>query len=115
MIDFLYSLGFIVTFLIVWFQTDAFVEYCKVFGLKKFLLGYENTELSFPQHLYSIRNVLCKNKFSLFYIKLITCPVCLSFWLCLIAGTIIQNFLVIPLLYVTSLFIYLIFNKLLNH
>jgi len=58
MIDFLYSLGFIVTFLIVWFQTDAFVEYCKVFGFKKILLGYENTELSFPQHLYSKRNVL---------------------------------------------------------
>ena len=115
MINFLYSLGFITTFLIVWFQTDAFVEYCKVFGLKKFLFGYDNPELTFPQYLYSKRNVFCKNRFSLFYIKLITCPICLSFWLCLISGTIIHNFLAIPLLYVTSLFVYLIFSKLLNH
>jgi hypothetical protein len=115
MIDFLYSLGFIVTFLIVWFQTDAFVEYCKVFGFKKILFNYEFSELTFPQYLYSKRNILCKTKISLFYIKLITCPVCLSFWLCLIAGTIINNFLIIPLLYVTSVFVYLVFSKLLNH
>ena len=115
MLDFFYSIGFIVTFLIVWFQSDAFVEYCKVFGLKKFLLGYDNPELTFPQYLYSKRHIFTKNKFVLFYIKLITCPVCLTFWLCLIPGFILHNFLIVPLLYITSIFLYLLFVKLLNH
>jgi len=115
MLNFFYSLGFVVTFLIVWFQTDAYIEYCKVFGLKKFLFGYDESDLTFPQYLYTKRNVFTKNKFILFYIKLITCPICLTFWLCLIPAFLLQNFLIVPLLYVCSLFVYLLFTKLLNH
>lgn len=117
MINFLYSLGFIVTILIVWFKTDAFVEYCKLFSLNKILFGYGTSEpqLTFPQYLYTKRLILSKNKVIRFYIKLITCPICVTFWLSLLFGGIFLSAISIPLLYVCSLFVYLIFTKLLEY
>jgi hypothetical protein len=117
MLDFLYSLGLVVFIMIVWFKTDAFPEYCKLFNFNFLLFGYDKTDdqLTFPQYLYVKRHILTKCKYYLFYIKLITCPICLSFWLCLGAALIYNIILLVPLLYVTSLLVYLIFTKLLDH
>lgn len=115
MLPFLYSLSIVLTILIVWFKTDAFVEYCKIFNWNFLLFNYNNSELSFPQYLYSQRNVLFKNPFIHFYIKLITCPFCLSFWLCLITAFIIGNPISVFPLYICSIFLYLILVKLLEH
>lgn len=116
MLNFLYSVGFVVFILIVWFQTNAFSEYCKLFGLNFLLFGYDTTDsqLTFPQYLYSKRHVITKNKYIRFYIDLITCPLCLTFWICLIVAGLFHLFISVPLLYVTSLFSYLLFTKLLN-
>lgn len=117
MLDFFYSIGIVVTLLIVWFQTDAYIEYCKLFGLNFLLFGYDKTDeqLTFPQYLYTKRYTLSKCRYCVFYIKLISCPVCLNFWFCLVMGVLFNNILFVPLLYVVSLLIYLIFTKLLNH
>jgi hypothetical protein len=115
MLPFLYSLSVILTILIVWFKTDAYVEYCKIFNLNFLLFNYNHPELTFPQYLYSQRNTLFKKPFTVFYIKLITCPFCLSFWLSLIAAFVISNPLAVFPLYVCSLFLYLFLVKLLEH
>lgn len=117
MLNFLYSLGFVVTLLVIWFKTDAFFEYCKIFNFKWLLFGYDvsNTDLTFPQFLFVKKHLLTKSKFCLFYIKLITCPLCLSFWFCLICGLIFINPLLVPCLYICSLFVYLSLSKLLDH
>ena len=117
MLDFLYSTGFVVFVMIIWFKTDAFSEYCKLFGLNFLLFNYDKTDeqLTFPQYLYTKRHVLTKCKYYLFYIKLITCPFCLSFWICLASAMMYNTILTVPLLYVTSLLVYLIFTKLLDH
>jgi hypothetical protein len=113
MLPFLYSLSIILTILIVWFKTDAFVEYCKIFKLDFLLLNYNQLELTFPQYLYTQRNVLFNSQVAIFFIKLITCPFCLSFWLCLFASLIIVNPLATFPLYVCSVFLYLLLGKLL--
>lgn len=115
MLSFLYSLSVILTILIVWFKTNAYVEYCKIFKLNFLLFNYDEPQLTFTQYLYSQRNILFKSSFMRFYIKLITCPFCLSFWLCLTAAIIISNPLAVFPLYVCSLFLYLILIKLLEH
>jgi len=112
MFSFLYSLSIILTVLIVWFKTDAFVEYCKVLNLKFLLFNYNSLELTFPQYLYTQRNVLFKHPITIFFIKIITCPFCLSFWLCLFASVVITNPLATFPLYICSLFLYLLFGKL---
>lgn len=117
MLNFLYSLGLVTTVLVVWFKTEAFSEYCKIFNIECLLLGYDesNTDLTFPQFLFVKRHLLTKSKFWLFCIKLITCPFCLSFWFCLFFGLIFIHPLLIPCLYVSSLFVYLSLSKLLDH
>jgi hypothetical protein len=117
MINFFYSLGFVVTILIVWFKTDAFVEYCKLIGFKKILFGYDSSgaQISFPQYLYTKRLSISKNKLIHFYIKLITCPVCINFWLSMIFGGLFLPVLFIPFLYVCNLLVYLILSKLLEY
>ncbi len=66
--------------LLVWFKTDAFNEYCKLFKLdKKFYLQQYNqvledgSELSYPDFLVEY--------YPSFFTKLISCPICLSVWL----------------------------------
>jgi hypothetical protein len=117
MINFLYSLGFTVSILIIWFKSDVYVEYCKLFGLNKFLFGYDSLEsqLTFPQYLYTKRLIISKNKIIHFYIKLITCPICISFWLSLLFSFLFLSVLFTPLLYVCTLFVYLVIVKLLEY
>ena len=65
--------------LIVWFETNAFVEYARVVGFK--LKGYEMSEqmgLDFPAYLAL--------KHDSFYVRLITCPICLCVWLSIAAA-----------------------------
>lgn len=101
MFNFIYLTGFIVTVLVLWFRTEAFVEYCNLLRIK---IPQNRTELTYPQFLY----VTYKNEktFRSFLIKLITCPMCLSLWLSVLLGTPIIGLLAVPTLYIAVLFIY---------
>tara|TARA_Y100000590_G_scaffold464186_1_gene633030 strand:- start:759 stop:1121 length:363 start_codon:yes stop_codon:yes gene_type:complete len=71
------SAGFAVA-LLIWFQTNAFVEYARLFGFKRFLKNYEEDErmgISFPDYLLMTRDC--------FFFRLISCPICLGAWLSL--------------------------------
>lgn len=106
----------IVTILIIWFNSGAFAAYCKVFGLKKILFGYDkNTDsITFPQYLYIKRNIIFTTPISLFIIELITCPLCLSVWLSIFGAGIFLNLLYAPIVFLASLLIYTFFARLLN-
>jgi len=107
MLNFLYILGLINTILIIWFKTDAFVEYCSVLGIK---IPTNVTTLTYPQFLY----VTYKNEKTIrsFIIKIITCPYCLNFWLCIFIGTPFLTIFAVPLLYICTIFIYLLLERL---
>lgn len=66
--------------LLVWFETDAFNEYCKLFKLTNFFhLDEFNTTLkdgstlSYPDFLREFHDS--------FFTRLISCPICSSVWL----------------------------------
>lgn len=106
----------IVMILIVWFNSGAFAAYCKVLGLKKFLFGYDkNTDgLTFPQYLYVKRNIIFKCPGCLFLIELVTCPLCLAVWLSIFGAGIFLSYLYIPVVFLASLLIYLLFSRIIN-
>jgi hypothetical protein len=115
MLIFLNTICFIVFILIVWFKTDAYVQYCKLLNFKILLLGFnKESSLTFPQHLY----ITCKQKNNCncisFLIHLITCPVCVNVWLCIGCSFFVGGIVYTPLLYITSLLIYLLFDRLLS-
>lgn len=97
--------------LVIWFNTEAFVEYShllkiKWFKVKDYLIAKE-TDFTLTYHSYLLQ------KYNSFFTRLITCPFCLNFWLILLGKFIFgYSFLEIPTIYVTSLITYFIFNKL---
>ena len=84
---------FLVSFvLLVWLQTNAFYEYAKLFGFKKLFkikdysdfskgpeelgLGLETAQVTSLTYLEYLK-AECDN----FFVRLITCPICLGTWL----------------------------------
>ena len=101
--------SFITCIFILWYDTTAVVEYGKIVGLDKILSieeynNYilENYESNYPEFL-SIK----KNNF---LTRLLACPFCLGFWLCLIASNII-GWYYFSLIYLISLLQYFIIKK----
>ena len=113
---FLKVVALIVMILIVWFNSGAFAAYCKVLGLKKLLFGYDkNTDgLTFPQYLYIKRNIFFKCPGCIFFIELITCPLCLATWLSVLVAGIFLGYLYIPVVFLVSLLTYLFFARMLE-
>ena len=84
--------SFIVCFILtLWFNSSAFVEYLNFFNLGYHFYTHDfeekqkkNLELNYISYL--------KIYHDSFYIRLITCPICLSVWLNLLACLIFYNF-----------------------
>lgn len=70
--------------LLIWFKTDAFIVYSKLLKVNKYfkINEYENfkntKDASVSYHLF-LRSMYPEN----FWIKLVTCPICLGIWLCI--------------------------------
>jgi hypothetical protein len=116
LIVFLKVIALLVTIMLVWFNSNAFSAYCKVFGLKKMLAGYDtNTDgLTFPQYLYVKRDLLFKCVACKFLIELITCPLCLALWLSIFGAGIFLTLIYTPLVFVCTLGTYLLLTRLMN-
>jgi len=115
MIDILTLICINLTVLYIWFKTNAFVDYCNLLNIskpiKKFLK--QTDILSYPQYLFINKDSIGKsNKFIIFLIKLITCPVCLLFWTTLVLCLSTFNLELFFVIYITSLFCYLLLSKL---
>ena len=98
-------ISLVITIMIVWFKTNAFVEYCNLFNLKILLLGYgqDTNSLTFPQYLYIKSRTFFTNSIVHFLIALITCPVCLGFWLSVAAASLYGTISLFPLFYISVL------------
>jgi len=108
MLYFFSLLCLITSILLTWFKTNAFIDYCKLFNVfTSIVKSFEFTDsLSFPQFLFITYKNSVKNRLNVFLLKLVTCPICLSAWLCIVLGTLFGYFLYIPILYIGSLFFY---------
>jgi hypothetical protein len=102
--------------MIVWFKSGAFVEYAQLFGLKTLLLGYDKdpNNLTFPQYLYIKSKSLFKSSICKFIIALMTCPLCLAFWLSIGAACLYGTILLTPLFYIVVLISYFLIDRILG-
>lgn len=98
--------------LVVWLKTNAFVEYMQLFKLTGFFHVSDYLKLQQDGYGGTYIDFLFEYYHDSFFVRLLACPVCLSFWLGLISSLAIDapyRFCVAPLI----LFFYLLFNKLL--
>ena len=91
------SIAIVNTILLIWFKTNAFVEYSKLLGIK--FKDFEQKKLDIPNLLYSTY----VSELGWFG-RLLSCPFCLSFWLCLIINISSLNLFFIS--YILTLTIY---------
>ena len=68
------------TILFFLYKTDVFVEYVRLFRLNRLLLidKYDDHAMEFPENSYWDFLLF---EYNCFFTKLISCPVCSSFWL----------------------------------
>ena len=105
----IYLISFVLLILIVWFKTDAFVEYCRFFGIEKHFhineyLEAKKEDLELTYHLYLRMN------YDSFFVRLITCPICLTIWIYL--PILLIELIVYPVFVLFTLFLYYLFIRL---
>ena len=105
---------YVVFLLYMWFDTDGFLEYSKLLGLKKRFkinLWEEYREINPKLDYLSYMRLKQSN----FFIKLITCKQCLCFWLVLISCIFFTNFFYFPVIYMMAYLIYNLICKLIKY
>ena len=78
----LYPTFITVVLMFIWCETEAFVEYCTTFNLGWTMFGlvkYKETKETMPMVDY--HTFLLMEHPDSFFIKLITCPLCLIVWI----------------------------------
>ena len=98
--------------MLVWLRTNAFVEYMTLLGMSRFFKISEYQKIQQDGYGGNYVDFLAEYYYSSFLVRLSACPICVSFWLGLIAAVVFWEaafILTAPL----SLFFYAIFNKLL--
>ena len=109
--------------MLVWFKSDAFIEYAKLFRLCRFLRldDYNSEKFNNPYMTYPmfLKTSCGRNKWKKFLFNLIGCRLCSNIWMSMIGGFFISSSFVAfigyaSVLSIISLFIYGNIAKLLD-
>jgi len=102
--------------MIIWFKTDAFIEYTQLNRtLCKLLKIIEYKEYKQQQDITISYQQFLRMKHDNFFVRLVTCPICLDVWLSTITCLLFSNIIFIPVMFILSLLIYLITTQLYGH
>lgn len=109
--------AFIISFfntmiMLVWFKTEAIIEYCyKIPFVSKYIIQYKKSLSAGIQSNFISFLLLNYNSF---FVRLITCPYCINFWLT-IATSFFVGFEFFAFIYVTSMIYYKLISLISNY
>ena len=108
--DLILQVSWINLILFIWFDTNTFVEYAKLFKLKRFfkINLFEEYKLINPKITY---HHYIRQKHPSFITKLMTCQPCFCFWIVMIFCAIYNNIILFPIIYLCSYIIYKILKR----
>ena len=98
--------------LLIFFRTDAYIEYCRLFHLN-FLSHYKDFDIKYKEDVSLTYIQYLRRYHNCFFIRLITCPICLAVWLGIIAA-IFTTVIFLPIYIVGGLLLYTIIDRLLG-
>ena len=108
----IYVVFLITLILLIWFKTDAFIVYTKLFRMDKFFYVKELEEFKNTKDCTVTYHQFLRMKSpNGFWTKLITCPICFSVWLSIWLSIPI-GVGSIPIVCVSSIFLYFLITKL---
>ena len=67
--------------LVIWFNTNAFVEYCYILNIEKLTKAEEFTNFNIDNNISLHYTGFLQLNYDNFFTRLISCPICLCFWL----------------------------------
>ena len=106
-------IAFVLSYLlVVWLRTNAFAEYVQLFHMTRFFHVADYLRVQHDGYTGNYVDFLAEYYHESFFVRLLVCPVCLSFWLGVSSVSFIgllHGLCVAPVV----LFFYLLFNKLL--
>ena len=93
-----------VMILMVWFKTEAFVEYMvylpkDLFKIKVYIEERDNNDMTLTYHSY------LRRFHPSFIVRLLTCPICLNIWLSIILSGFI-SISIFPIMFILSMIMY---------
>ena len=96
--------------LFLWFNTDAFISYCKLFRLNKLfkLNDFDDYKVNNPKADYLN---FPRIKHTSFIVELFTCKPCFCFWVVLIDILLFSSLINLATIYLLSYISYKILNK----
>jgi hypothetical protein len=103
---------------IIWFYTDWFIHYSQLLKIAenvrlKYTSFIKNDPTKyFPDFLYDL-SLGSNNRYFKFILKMVSCPLCLIFWLSVMSALVCSNIIIAAPVYILSLFIVLQIKKLL--
>lgn len=99
--------------LLIVFRTEAFIEYCRLFHLNgiSFYKDFDakrkdDASLTYIKYLRQYHNN--------FFIRLITCPICLSVWVGIILSILFIHFYMLPINVIFGLLLFAAIDRLLG-
>ena len=113
MIELIIISSSIALFLLIWFHTEAFIEYASMASGSRFFYIDHFKECQKKDPIIDWITYL-QRQHDGFFIRLITCPICLSFWLSIIACLLTDNLILFPICNILSLIVYKLTIKLLE-
>ena len=110
----LLTVSYITLFLLIWFKTDAFIEYAELFRIGKLVKSneYKNKKMTEEYPLTYPR--FLRMTYSCFFTQLISCPICMSVWLAIIGCFLTGIFWMFPVICISVLLLYGILCKILG-
>ena len=112
--DITFISSIITLILLVWFKSDAFIEYAKLAGGARFFGISDYEEMQKDKASLDYHSYLLESKDS-FFIRLITCPLCFSVWVSLITSLVVSDSLLLfPICNIISLILYKLTSNLLE-
>jgi hypothetical protein len=110
----IFTICFIALILLVWFKTDAFVTYVSLFGVGDIIKSKEYKEKKKTTPFTLTYPIFLSMTFDNFGIKLISCAICMAFWLSIFFALLIGAFVMFPVICIGGLLIYGAIIKLLG-
>lgn len=78
--------------LLIIYRTNAFVEYLTLLKLSRFFKIYEYHKLATDGFKGTYINFLVEYYYNNFFVRLLSCPICTSFWLGIVTAAIYGSF-----------------------
>ena len=106
----IYLILFVTSFLILWFNTESFVEYFSLLRANLFktneYLAAKQSDCTLTYHTFLLK------KYNCFFTRLITCPICVTAWWCILLFVVFNFYLIeLPVIFIFSLVLYYLFLK----